>query len=130
MKPTISGRAEADLTHQYRWYLDNAGEPVAERFLAEFDATVARLARFPELGRRRCFRARVTVQRMVGRRSDWWLISAEGVALFSCRGGNVRHRTGCTPRRHWLRLGRCVNLVREKAPFPVRFLTRRLTCNE
>jgi plasmid stabilization system protein ParE len=21
----IAGRAEADLTHQYRWYLDNAG---------------------------------------------------------------------------------------------------------
>jgi hypothetical protein len=29
-----------------------------------------------------------------------------------------------------LRPGRCVNLVREKAPFPVRFLTRRLTCHE
>ena len=53
-----------------------------------------------------------------------------GRRSFSCRGGNARHRTGCTPRRHRLRLGRCVNLVREKAPFPVRFLTRRLTCNE
>src|SRR5207245_11620034 len=77
-----------------------------------------------------CFRARVTAQRMVGRRSDWWLISTENVALFSCRGGNARHRTGCTPRRHRLRLGQCVNLVREKASFPVRFLTRRLICNE
>ena len=55
-KPSISGRAEADLTHQYRWYLDNAGEPVAERFLAAFDATVERLAQIPELGRRRRFR--------------------------------------------------------------------------
>jgi toxin ParE1/3/4 len=56
MKPSISGRAEADLTNQYRWYLDNAGEPVAERFLAEFDATLERLVQFPELGCRRRFR--------------------------------------------------------------------------
>ena len=55
-KPSISGRAEADLTNQYRWYRDNAGEQVAERFLAAFDATVARLARIPEVGRRRRFR--------------------------------------------------------------------------
>lgn len=54
-KPSISGRAEADLTHQYRWYLDNAGESVAERFLAAFDATVERLRQLPELGRRRRF---------------------------------------------------------------------------
>lgn len=56
LKPSISGRAEADLTNQYRWYRDNAGEAVAERFLAEFDATVGRLAQVPELGRRRRFR--------------------------------------------------------------------------
>lgn len=55
-KPSISGRAETDLTNQYRWYLDNAGEEVAERFLATFDATVERLAQIPELGRRRRFR--------------------------------------------------------------------------
>ena len=41
--PSISGRAEADLTNQYRWYCDNADERVAERFLAAFDATVKRL---------------------------------------------------------------------------------------
>ncbi len=41
LKLSISGRAEADLTNQYRWYMDNAGESVAERFLAAFDATVA-----------------------------------------------------------------------------------------
>jgi plasmid stabilization system protein ParE len=55
-KPTISGRAEADLTSQYRWYFDNAGEQVAERFLAAFDRTVEALAQVPELGRRRRFR--------------------------------------------------------------------------
>ena len=54
---SLSGRAEADLTHQYRWYLDNAGVAVAERFLAAFDATVARLAEHPSLGRSRRFRA-------------------------------------------------------------------------
>jgi toxin ParE1/3/4 len=55
-RPSISGRAEADLTNQYRWYFENAGEEVAERFLAAFDTTLARLARVPELGRRRRFR--------------------------------------------------------------------------
>lgn len=53
----IAGRAEADLTHQYRWYLDNAGVEIAERFLATFDGTVARLAKNPQLGRARRFRA-------------------------------------------------------------------------
>ena len=32
VRVSIAGRAEADLTHQYRWYLDNAGAGVAERF--------------------------------------------------------------------------------------------------
>ena len=54
--PSISGRAEADLTNQYRWYCDNAGEQVAERFLAAFDAAVKRLADFPDMGRLRRFR--------------------------------------------------------------------------
>jgi len=43
---SISGRAEADLTNQYRWYRDNAGEPVAERILEAFDVTVTRLEEF------------------------------------------------------------------------------------
>jgi len=55
-KPSISGRAETDLTNQYDWYFDNAGEQVAERFLTAFDATVERLAQIPKLGRRRRFR--------------------------------------------------------------------------
>jgi toxin ParE1/3/4 len=55
-KPSISRRAETDLNHQYRWYRDNAGEPVAGRFLTAFDATVQRLVQTPELGRPRRFR--------------------------------------------------------------------------
>lgn len=55
---SIASRAETDLTHQYRWYLDNAGVEMAERFLAAFDETVARLAEQPELGKQRRFRAR------------------------------------------------------------------------
>ena len=31
---SLSGRAEADLKHQYRWYLDHANAEVAERFAA------------------------------------------------------------------------------------------------
>ncbi len=54
---SVSGRAEADLTHQYRWYLDNADMEVAERFLTAFDVTLERLARQPRLGRLRKFRA-------------------------------------------------------------------------
>lgn len=54
---SIAGRAEADLTHQYRWYPDNAGTEVAERFLVSFDGTVARLATNPQLGHQRRFRA-------------------------------------------------------------------------
>ena len=54
---SISGRAEADLTHQYRWYLDHAGEEVAEGFLEAFDETVIRLSERPEMGRQRSFRA-------------------------------------------------------------------------
>ena len=54
---SISGRAEADLAHQYRWYVDPAGVEVAERYLAAFDATLARLAARPGLGRARRFRA-------------------------------------------------------------------------
>jgi plasmid stabilization system protein ParE len=58
LQVSISGRAEADLTHQYRWYLENAGVEVAERFLAQFDATVEKLALQPGLGRTTRFRAR------------------------------------------------------------------------
>lgn len=56
MKASLSGRAEADLTSQYRWYLSNAGEQVAERFMSAFDATIERLAKSPDLGRSRRFR--------------------------------------------------------------------------
>jgi len=55
---SIAGRAEADLTHQYRWYLDHAGASVANRFLMAFDGTVERLSAQPEMGKQRRFRAR------------------------------------------------------------------------
>ena len=54
---SISGRAEADLTHQYRWFSDNGGVDIADRFLRAFDATVTNLARMPSLERMRGFRA-------------------------------------------------------------------------
>jgi plasmid stabilization system protein ParE len=57
LRPGISGRAEADLTHQYRWYFANAGIDVADRFLAGFDLTVDQLARQPGMGWARKFRA-------------------------------------------------------------------------
>ena len=57
LQPSISGRAEADLTNQYRWYRDNAGVEVAERFLAAFDATLGQIANMPNMGRLRRFRS-------------------------------------------------------------------------
>jgi plasmid stabilization system protein ParE len=54
---SISRRAELDLTHQYRWFLDQAGVEVAERFLHSFDSSVSRLAKLPSLGRIRRFRS-------------------------------------------------------------------------
>ena len=73
LPPGISGRAEADLSHQYRWYLDNASVAVAERFLASFDATVAALARHPGTGRIRRFRAAelTGVRSPADRRAVW-----------------------------------------------------------
>ena len=43
-------RANADLKKQYAWYLKHAGAEVAERYFAEFDATVATLALHSGLG--------------------------------------------------------------------------------
>ena len=54
---SLSGRAETDLTNQYRWYLDNATPAVAERFLAAFDETLSQLSHLPTLGRPRRFRS-------------------------------------------------------------------------
>lgn len=46
----------ADFDQQYRWYLREASEEVAERFLAAVLATLRSLAGLPDLGRRRKFR--------------------------------------------------------------------------
>lgn len=45
-----------DFDLQYRWYLEQAGEAVAERYLEAVLATLHLLATQPELGRRRKFR--------------------------------------------------------------------------
>jgi|SRR5205823_6172235 len=45
-----------DFDLQYRWYLANAGERVAERYLVAVMATLRSLAEQPEIGRRRAFR--------------------------------------------------------------------------
>lgn len=54
---SLSGRAEADLTNQYRWYLDRAAVEVAERFLKALDGRTELLAEFPAIGQPRRFRA-------------------------------------------------------------------------
>jgi plasmid stabilization system protein ParE len=46
----------ADFEQQYRWYTDQAGEEIAERFLRAVADTLPRLAERPDLGRRRKFR--------------------------------------------------------------------------
>jgi plasmid stabilization system protein ParE len=46
----------ADFDQQYRWYLEQAGEELAERFLNPVLLTLHSLARQSDLGRRRKFR--------------------------------------------------------------------------
>ena len=53
----ISLRAEHDLTLQYRWYLENADEETAERYLKAVDYAIRHLARHPDLGLRRHFQS-------------------------------------------------------------------------
>jgi plasmid stabilization system protein ParE len=53
----ISSRAEHDLTLQYRWYLENADEDIAERYLRAVDETIRLVAERPDLGRLRRFAA-------------------------------------------------------------------------
>lgn len=57
LQPILSTRAEVDLSHEYRWYLDRAGFDVAERYLAAFDTRVKELAARPGLGRLRRFQS-------------------------------------------------------------------------
>ena len=45
-----------DFDLQYRWYLEQAGEAVVERYLDAVLATLSLLATQPDLGRRRKFR--------------------------------------------------------------------------
>ena len=58
MKLTLQRADEfnADFDQQYRWYVQQAGEEVAERFLRAVPVTLRRLAERPDLGRRRKFR--------------------------------------------------------------------------
>lgn len=46
----------ADFDQQYRWYVEQAGEELAERFLRAVADTLPMLAERPDLGRRRKFR--------------------------------------------------------------------------
>jgi toxin ParE1/3/4 len=45
----------ADVTNQFGWYFDEAGEELAWRFFNAADQTLLKLARQPDLGRRREF---------------------------------------------------------------------------
>ena len=53
----IARRAEQDMTLQYRWYLENAGFDVAERYLLAVHETIQSIAEQPDLGIRRHFAA-------------------------------------------------------------------------
>lgn len=46
----------ADVTKQFGWYFDKAGEELAWRFFHATDQTLSKLAQQPDLGRRRKFR--------------------------------------------------------------------------
>ncbi len=51
-----TGSYHADVTNQFGWYFDEAGEELAWRFFNAADQTLYKLARQPDLGRRRKFR--------------------------------------------------------------------------
>lgn len=53
----ISERAERDMALQYQWYLDHAGQDIAERYLLSVDASIRELAAQPDLGIRRQFQS-------------------------------------------------------------------------
>jgi plasmid stabilization system protein ParE len=64
MKSTLH-RADAfnnDFDQQYRWYLEQANEEVAERFLRAVGETLELLLMQPDLGRRRKFRNRALAE--------------------------------------------------------------------
>lgn len=54
---SISARAEQDMTLQYRWYLENADEDIAERYLLAVHETISMIASRPDLGAPRHFAA-------------------------------------------------------------------------
>jgi plasmid stabilization system protein ParE len=47
---------QGDVTNQFAWYFDQAGEEIAWRFFATVDLTLLKLSRQPDLGRLRHFR--------------------------------------------------------------------------
>ena len=51
-----AGDFDADFDQQYRWYLEQAGKELAERFLEAVLFALRSLAGQPDLGRRRKFR--------------------------------------------------------------------------
>ena len=46
----------ADVTNQFGWYFDEAGEEIAWRFFNSVDLTLLKLSHLPDLGRQRRFR--------------------------------------------------------------------------
>ena len=54
---SISLRAEQDITHQYRWYLENGDAGVAEQYLLAVHKTIHHLVDWPASGVRRRFKA-------------------------------------------------------------------------
>jgi len=56
MRIVISEAARQDLASQSQWYFQQAGDRLADRYMAAFDDTLAVLAAQPEIGSRRKFR--------------------------------------------------------------------------
>ncbi|HEX4348876.1 MAG TPA: hypothetical protein VH251_00740 [Verrucomicrobiae bacterium] len=51
-----SSSFQADVTGQFEWYFEKAGEEIAWRFFKSVDLTLHKLSRLPDLGRVRHFR--------------------------------------------------------------------------
>lgn len=58
MRHEVSENAREDLALQYEWYLREAGEHIAERYLNAFRQSLDLISRQPEIGNVRKFRSK------------------------------------------------------------------------
>ena len=82
MNVTIRMLAREDILRQYEWYLTQAGDEIAQRFLDAVEAAVNLLRRSPDIGSPRAFRN----PRLAGLRS-WPIPGFAAVRIYYIHAG-------------------------------------------